>query len=541
MKKKQNSLSFILKVIGKKKLNIFWLLCLQALLGISGVFYALVMRNVIDQAVIGNKDTFIMYILIFVSIVLFQIIIRAVVRFLEEYSRSSFENQFKERLFFTLLSKDYKSVSDIHTGEWMNRLTSDTQVVSDGLTTIVPGIAGMLVRMFGALLMIIYLEPKFTYVLIPGGFLLIILTYGFRKTLKKLHKLVQEKDGKLRSYLQENLSSTIVVRAFAAQNQSLNEASKLMNEHQKTRIKRSHFSNVCNIGFSMAMNGAYIIGLAYCGYGLLNKTMSYGTLMAILQLISQVQNPFANITGYLPKYYAMIASGERLMEPEAFKESGSDYKEIDEIKEYYSNGFTSLKLNNIDFSYDEDNRVLNDFSFSISKGEFVALTGMSGCGKSTVLKIILGLYKPDSGFINLDDSYRRLFAYVPQGNLLMSGLIRDVVTMANTSEKLNNIKINKALSIACADFVFDLPDGIMTELGERGLGLSEGQMQRIAVARAIFSESPILILDEATSALDEETEKKLLENLRALTDKTVLIVTHRPAALSVCDRQVVFG
>ena len=158
-----------------------------------------------------------------------------------------------------------------------------------------------------------------------------------------------------------------------------------------------------------------------------------------------------------------------------------------------------------------------------------------------MLKLLLGLYKPQTGGITPDESYKRLFAYVPQGNHLMSGTIRSVVAFADLKEQENEERLNNALNLACCDFVSELPCGADTVLGERGLGLSEGQMQRLAIARAIFSESPILILDEATSALDADTERKVLQNIRSMTDKTVIIVTHRPAALSVCDREIHFG
>lgn len=536
-----HALGYISAVVNKQKIYIFALVLFQSLLGLSNVFYALLLKGVIDRAVSGCREGYIQYILLFAALIATQIAMRACVRYLEELAKSSYQNQFKERLFYTLLTRDYQAVSKTHSGEWMNRLCSDSQVVADGLATIVPGIVGMIVRLLGAVGAILFIVPQFAYILIPGGIFLALLTYCFRKKLKALHKIVQEKDGKTRTFMQENLGSSVIVRAFAVEQETAEEAVELMKEHKNARLRKNRFSNICNIGFGTAMHGAYVLALAYCGYGLLMHTMTYGTLMAVLQLIGQVQNPFANITGYIPRFYAMTASAERLMEAEKFRKTETEYKSKAEVLAFYNTEFRELSMEHVDFSYDADNHVLSDFSMTVGKGEFVAFTGMSGCGKSTVLKLLMGLYNPEHGSISVDDSFRRLFAYVPQGNLLMSGTICDVVSMANTEYRNDEEKISSALHIACADFVYDLPEALDTELGERGSGLSEGQMQRLAIARAVFSDCPILMLDEATSALDAETEKTLLENLRALTDKTVLIVTHRPAALSVCDRQIIFG
>jgi ATP-binding cassette subfamily B protein len=199
---------------------------------------------------------------------------------------------------------------------------------------------------------------------------------------------------------------------------------------------------------------------------------------------------------------------------------------------------------------DAPRRVLRNMDLQIQKGEYVAFCGPSGCGKSTVLKLLMCLYPLDGGErcltaaegeIPLDAGWRGLFAYVPQGNQLMSGSIREVVTFGDREQMVQEERIFRALKIACADqFVSELPDGLDTQLGERGAGLSEGQMQRVAIARAIFSDRPILLLDEATSALDEQTEAKLLDNLRSMTDKTVVIITHRPAALDITDKIITF-
>lgn len=564
---KNTANKWIWKVSGKGKLNIVILLLLQTILGASDLGFAWLLRGIIDQAVAKNKQQLYIYSSLLFGIIVFQIILRAVDRFLEEYTKSTMENCFKQRLFSSLLNKDYASVTAVHSGEWMNRLTSDTTTVAEGLVLILPNAIGMIVKMIGAILSISILIPRLGLLLIPGGAFVILLTYGFRKLLKKLHKQIREADGALRVFLSERLSSLLIVRSFACEKQTINEAENLMLNHKAARMRRNRFSNVFNIGFATLMNGAYISAAIYCAYGILTDTMSYGTLTATLQLIGQVQSPFANITGYLPKYYAMLASAERLMEVERYSDVAiNNFMKSNEIRKFYENEFNSIGLknakftymapikNNGDFSNSKDNMpvIMENINLNISKGQFVALTGQSGCGKSTLLKLLMYLYPLDKGSCYIrkndgteiisDNTYARLFAYVPQGNHLMTGSIREIISFSDKDKMQDESAIMRALHIACADkFVTELKNGIDTLLGERGLGLSEGQMQRIAIARAIFSDNPILLLDESTSALDEDTEQQVLENLRSMTDKTVLIITHRPAALDVCDRQLIMS
>ena len=559
--RKPYALRYISEVAGYGKFYIVILLLVQMLLGISSVFYALLLRGIIDAAVLHDRDGMVLNSILFVGLVVGQIALRAVVRFMEEFSKATYENAFKKRLFGELLSRDYGKVTSVHSGEWMNRLTSDTVVVAEGLATIIPSVSGMITRMAGALVVILIMEPRFGYILIPGGILLVFLTYAFRKRLKKLHKRMQEKDGIVRIFLQEHLGSLMIVKAFGREEDRLLQAEDKMKEHRKARMKKNHFSNICNVGFGSVMNGAYVLGAVYGAVGIYNGTMSYGTFMAILQLISQIQNPFANITGYLPKYFAMIASAERLMEVQTYERdilSSQNKVCLEEnLHEMYEKRIISVGLEHVDFTYlppvsgeTADTAmpvVLKDYSIDVKKGEFVAFTGPSGCGKSTVLKLLMGLYHIDKGrgYVMIEGEKsninRKLFAYVPQGNHLMSGSIRDIITFSDAGRKNDEEGICRALKVACADvFVSELEQGIDTLLGERGLGLSEGQMQRLAIARAVYSERPILLLDEATSSLDSDTENAVLRNLRSMTDKTVIIVTHRPAALKLCDREICF-
>lgn len=601
---KTGAQKWLFTVPGSRKIYILFLVVLQSLHGASGVLYALILRGIVDAAVNQNAPGFWNGVLRILLLVTGQIILRALIRRLNELSKSELENCFKQRLFRTILTRDYTAVSAVHSGEWMNRLTNDTVVAANGCVEIVPEVTGMVVKLVSALFMLTALDRRFARIFIPGGILLLLFTWGFRKVLKNLHKSVQEADGSLRIFLQERLGSLLIVRSFAAEELTAAQAETKMTEHQRARMKRNAFSNLCNIGFGAAMNAMYLFGVIYCGYGILTRQITFGTLTAVTQLISQIQVPVANITGYLPRYYAVLASAERLMEAEALpgdisggeaipgdlrgaetlpgdlsgaeargdgsggrgSKGGGDGRAAglmtaEEIRELYRDHLEAIGMKNICFRYDAPPEkgkgmrgpegspwVLEDVSLEIQKGEFVAIMGRSGCGKSTLLKLLMCICTPESGkryYITedgeektLDARMRRLFAYVPQGNQLLSGTIREVLTFSG-SIPADDLTIRESLRISCAEeFINDLEDQLDSVLGERGSGLSEGQMQRLAIARAICSGAPVLLLDEATSALDESTEQKLLSNLRAMRDRTVVIVTHRRSTIRFCDEVI---
>ena len=545
------------RIIGKKKAYIWILAAANGIGSAAAVCFAMLMRDLIDSATSGNKELLIKNTILLVSIVFLQVAVIALTNWLGEFSRTRYENTFKKKLFHEILTKDFTQIKNVHSAEWVNRLSTDTAVVADGYVDIFPGLIGMSLKLIFAVYMIIKMDSRFAILILPGIVLVMFFSYVFRSHLKKLHKDVRDKDGALRVFFQERISSLMVVRSFSAEGKTEEMAQEKMNEHLKSRMSRNRFSNICRSGFSIAIQGLYLCGLIYCSYRIFKGSMTFGTLAAITQLISQIQSPFANITGYLPRYYALLASADRLKEIEGYNDEAldGDFK-FEDVKDFYSGRFESVSLKNVDFTYtpaaddDKDNlpASVSNVSLHINKDEYVAFTGESGCGKSTVLKLIMALYKPDNGdcIIRFDgkdevlsSKYRKLFAYVPQGNMLMNGSIKEIVSFS--SDDADTDRIKQALRIACAEeFVSKLPEGLDTTVIENGSGFSEGQMQRLAIARAIYSEHPILLLDECTSALDSETEEMLLKNLRTLPGRTVIIVTHRPAALKICDRVLKF-
>ena len=452
--KQKNTLRWIWQVTGTKKGYILLLTLVQGVAGAFGVLYALLFRTVVDVAVGKDVAAFRHNAVLLIILVCVQIAVSSLIRWLNELAKADLENVFKQRLVDNILKKNYASVSAIHTAEWINRITGDTAVLAGGAVDILPGLTATLVRLISALVIIITLDPWFAAILIPGGIVMIVISYAFRSVLKRLHKAIRESDGKLRVYLQEHIGSLMVIKAFSTERQTSEGAAKAMEDHKKVRLKSNRFSNFTNTSFAIAMNGMYFLGVLYCANGILTDRVSYGTLTAIMQLIGQVQGPFSSISAYVPKFYSMIASADRLMEIESFSEDLVPADPVD-MRRYYEQEYRTLGLREACFTYQPRNQedspvVLKNVNLDIRKGEYVAFTGHSGCGKSTVLKLLMCMYKLDSGECFIDDLeltayYRRLFGYVPQGNALLNGTIREVVSFAEPEAAGDDSRIRRAL------------------------------------------------------------------------------------------------
>lgn len=543
----KQSLNWIIKISKPQLPTIIAIIICEAIWAVFGTVTALFSMEIVNSAVAGNKNRMFLYIGIYLAVALSLIGVHAIMRYVTERCKARLEILFKKQVFHSMLIKSYPGLSVHHTGELVNRLTGDVGVISDATTTIIPQVVMMTVRIICAMVVLIRLQWQFAMYFAVAGLVILGAARLLKGKIKKFHAEMQQADGKTRSFWQEIFENLIAIKSFAAEEKSVEKADLLLKAHYKVRMKRSAVSTVSMFFTGFVVRLGHLFAIGYGAFCLYSGTMDYGTLTALIQLVGQVQQPFAHMSGIMPRYYSALTSAQRLMDIEDLENDSLNGERVNAEKVYEN--MEKIEATAIDFHYDRDNQVLENCSFYINKGDFVSITGMSGIGKSTMFKILLDIYPKSNGDtyivghdykIPLSGLTRTMFAYVPQGNMLLSGTIKESLTFITGSEKITEEKIEKALECACAkDFISELPNGLETVIGENSTGLSEGQAQRIAIARAILSEAPILLFDEATSALDEQTEAKLLENIKNMTDKTCIIVTHRKAALDICNRHFV--
>ena len=539
-------MKWLMKMTGKY----FWAvvpLCLfTVVLTVADVVQTLAMRNFLDLAAAGDKAGFLRWFGIYFGLIFFQLVGNACRNLFSQVTSTSFYNQVCLRFFNTVLTRDYQAVGKKHTGEYMQLISSDTGIVTGFILGMPQQLCELFTQLIAASLCLTFLQGKLALLLL--GCFVVMLAAGLplRRFVRKYHKLVMEAQAKITSIVQESFGNMLILRAFQATEGVRQQAKERMQNLRSIVLKRAFFSQMITSGSSVALNIAYIIGMLWCGMGMVNGTVSVGTFSAVWHLIGQITGPAMQFSGILPQYYTMTASRDRLQELEnlAAEETNPDvdWNHVEEA-------FTSIHSENLTFSYDntDQDTILRDLTFTINRGDFIAITGESGIGKSTFLKLLLAIYSPTAGTITvqskddtalLDAGARNMISYVPQGNFLMSGTIREAIHFWQGST-IDEEKLKDACRIAeAAGFIEALELGYDTPLGERGAGLSEGQLQRLAIARAIYSGKPVLLLDEATSALDEQTEAKVLSNLQQLRNRTVIIVTHRKAALDICNRIV---
>lgn len=556
--KNQNSLKWIIKNSKGEIPKIFILSISNILLALVATVLALVSKLAIDSAqraatassnaeFLHYRNLIIFNCILILVVITSRLLLRVFTQSLTIRVQAKMEMKMRGRLFYSIMMKDYGKINKYHSGELMNRITSDVKIVTEGIISIVPDALYFLTQFVGAFVVLIIFDWKFTMLFIVAGIVMSVIAVFFRGKLKNLSKQVQETDGKVRSFFQEAIESMLVVKTFGLEKQFDKKGNILQRTNYEVKMRRRKITIFANTGFSFIFNAGYLFALGWCAIKVSMKAMTYGTLTAVLQLISQIQTPFVSITKMFPQYYAVLASAERIMEIENITNEESTYEKID-VKQTYDK-LESIRFNNIKFNYGRET-VIEHGDAMLNKGDFVAIRGISGIGKSTLMKMLLGVFKPQQGTIDIclengktiqaSPDTRCMFSYVPQGNYLFSGTIRENILMINPNA--SDEEVSQALKLSeIEDFIEKLPDGLDTVIGEKGLGISEGQAQRLAIARALISNAPIILLDEATSALDKNTEEKVLDNIKKLNKKTCIIITHKAAALEVCNREFIIN
>ncbi len=509
----------------------------NALLSLVSVWFALVSKNVIDTATGQAEGTLQSSFVILICFLAVQLLLQIVLNLMDVNISGKLEIKIKDRLFHSLMKKQYQKTEHFHTGELMNRLNSDVRVIVNGIITIVPVFVSMLVKICSSFTVLYMLAPTLAICILALGPFVFIFGRIYSKKMKQMHKDCQQSDGITRSYMQEILQNVLAVKAFGTEEASTNQAMKYQLNNFRLKRKRTYFSLLANVCLFLVFTAGYYVTLGWGAYRLSLGLLTYGTLTAMLQLVGQLQAPFKNLSSLLSNAFATLASAERIMELEEMEEEKLLPCAI------LPSEFEELSIKNMSFSY-PNVPVYQNASLTLKKGEFLAIAGQSGIGKSTLLKLLLAILEPNQGKLyvcgknqkaEISKNTRKFFSYVPQGNMILSGSIRENIRFYR--DNITDTEIKQCAEIAqMMPFLSELPDGLDTVLKEGGEGLSEGQIQRIAIARALLNDAPVLLLDEATSALDEKTEAAVLQGIRTLTDKTCIIVSHKNAALDICDK-----
>lgn len=431
----------------------------------------------------------------------------------------------------------WNELSQFHSGDIVTRLTGDVSTVSGGLISVVPSIIVTAIQLIASFGILFYFDrPLALFALIIGP----VGTFGmifFKKKYSYYQTKLRETESEYHAFMQENLANIGVVKTFQCEDSNSEYMQSIRKSRMDVIMRSSRLSAIMSAFMRLVFSTGYVVAFCWSAYRISAGIITYGTMTIFLTLVSQVQGSITSLGQIFPQLYGMIISAKRINEV------------IDIESERYS-GKTdipseiSVEISNLTFAYRKKN-VLENLNINIESNDVVGIIGSSGIGKTTLVRLLLSLVKPQKGSIKYIDengkselaepSSRRFISYVPQGNTMFSGTIESNLRIAKPEATQDEMWA--ALRIADAEsFVKDLPDGLQTVLGEKAGGLSEGQAQRISIARAVLRDRPVLILDEATSALDEPTEAKILSEISASCKKTCFVITHRSSMLKYCSK-----
>ena len=447
------------------------------------------------------------------------------------------QNRMQQRMLDRILRSEWHSKEKRHSGDVINRLEMDVSHVITFLTEVIPNSLSTLALFIGAFIYLFTMDKFLSLIIVVMVPVVAILSRIYVRKMRELSREVRKSDSKVQSVLTETIQNRMLIKIMESDDAMVDKLENTQSELRQKVVKRTYFSVIANFILNFGFSLGYLIAFLWSAIRLSHHTLTFGGMTAFLQLVNRVQGPAKNLTKLVPQFVSVFTAAERLMELEEnpLEEQGSPI---------YVKSPCGIRLSNVHYTYDgSDAKVIEDLSFDFKPGTCTAILGETGAGKTTLVRMILALMKPQEGKVEIYNNHtskelsprmRCNFVYVPQGNTLLSGTIRDNLRLGKldaTDEEMED-----ALLTSCAGFVLKLKDGLDTECSESGGGLSEGQAQRIAIARALLRDRAIMLFDEATSALDPETEKNLLQNILAKHDRTIIFITHRPAVIDYCDQ-----
>ena len=539
---------WLLKIMSRYKLEIVGY-TIMGVVGIAMGFGASISsKYLIDAVVNHSNETIVTAAALVIGLAVFQIVINAVASFISSRVGTRVSNEIRSEIYDAMTTANWENINKYHSGDLINRLEGDVSSVSGSVISFLPGLLTKLLQFFGCLAIVLYYDVTLAFLALMSAPVLFLSSRFMTKMMRKYNLESRQMNGKVLSFSEESVQNLQTVKAFGLTTEYSGKFKEILKSYRNMRLAHDKFTILTTLVLSF-------IGLvvAYSCYGwgvyrLWSGAITFGTMTLFLQLSGSLTSSFSAIVSTIPSVISIATAAGRIKEiTELPKENTDDFKKAKELLPVASENGVSIVAENVAYRYaDGDRNVLNDISFFANPGETIAFVGPSGEGKTTILRLLLGLVEKSAGSLNLkvrdganidvSPSTRCFCSYVPQGNAIFTGTIAENLRIVNANATDEDLK--NALKIADAlEFVEALPLGLETVVGERGVNFSEGQVQRLSIARAVLCNAPLLIMDEATSALDRDTEERVLRGLMESDGKrTCIITTHRPSILNFCQR-----
>ena len=499
-------------------------------------------RLIDDIAMTGTMGEMAMQALLIAAAVVAGVSIRQLNQYLANKAFIKKVAELRLAIFSQLFNRRLFEDNDIHSGDVTSRMAKDIDAVSETLAVQLPQVVVMTIQLVGAFLLMRWFDSRLAWALILITPLAIIIGKYISHRLKRITLSIREDESRIMARIQESVELNVVLRALQGERWMQDRVEELQDRQTANYIRRSRFMVFSRFALGCTFGLGYMLAFVWGAYGLRTGAITFGVMTSFLQLVGQIQQPILSLLGAFPSIIYSTASIDRLKEMEHGEE-----KQPCDGKDITTRTLLGIRMDNVTFRYAKgDREVMSNFSHDFRPGTKTAILGTTGAGKTTLFRLILNFIQPDSGEVTFygngfshaaDKSMRKNVVFVPQGNTLISGTIRNNLLMAKPDA--SDEELHTALHTSCADFVFDLPQGIDTVLSEHGGGLSEGQAQRIAIARGLLRPGAVFLLDEISSALDEDTERELFSRIfAARPSTTILLITHRKKVASLCDERL---